>query len=75
MVLEDKLLLRKRAIIETINDQNISQVEHTRHRSLGNFPVNLVSGLIAYCHQDKKPSLNLNQQQIQALSNATAIPN
>ena len=77
MVTTDKLLLRKRAIIETINDQlkNISQIEHTRHRSVGNFLVNLVSGLIAYCHQAKKPSLNLTNHQMQALSNAIVIPN
>jgi hypothetical protein len=39
MLLEDKLMLRKRSIIETINDQlnNISQIEHTRHRSFANF--------------------------------------
>lgn len=57
----DKLLLRKRAIIETINDQlkNIYQIEHSRHRSPVNFLVNLVAGLIAYCHQPKKPSLGL----------------
>lgn len=57
---EDRLLLRKRAIIESVNDQlkNISQIEHTRHRSPANFLVNLVSGLIAYCHQPKKPSLS-----------------
>jgi hypothetical protein len=58
--LADKLLLRKRAIIETITDQlkNISQIEHSRHRSRANFLVNLVCGLIAYCHQPKKPSLH-----------------
>jgi len=57
----DKLRLRKRAIVETIIDQlkNISQIEHTRHRSPINFLVNLVCGLIAYCHQPKKPSLQL----------------
>ena len=57
---EDRLLLRKRAIIESVNDQlkNISQIEDTRHRSPANFLVNLVSGLIAYCHQPKKPSLS-----------------
>ena len=57
----DKLLLRKRAIIETIIDQlkNISQIEHSRHRSPINFLVNLISGLIAYCHQPKKPSLGI----------------
>lgn len=58
--LADKLLLRKRAIIETINDQlkNISQVEHSRHRSFTNFLVNLLAGLLAYCFQKKKPSLH-----------------
>ncbi len=61
MPLADKLLLRKRAIAETIIDQlkNISQIEHTRHRSPINFLVNLVCGLIAYCHQPIKPSLGL----------------
>src|SRR6266581_111875 len=57
----DKLLLRKRAIIETINDQlkNICQIEHSRHRSPIHFLVNLVAGLIVYCHRPKKPSLGL----------------
>ena len=61
MPLMDKLLLRKRAIVETIIDQlkNISQIEHSRHRSPINFLVNLLCGLIAYCQQPKKPSLNL----------------
>lgn len=63
MPLVDKLLLRKRAIVETIIDQlkNISQIEHSRHRSPVNFVVNLVCGLIAYCHQPKKPSLHLGE--------------
>ena len=61
MPLIDKILLRKRAIVETIIDQlkNISQIEHSRHRSPINFLVNLICGLIAYCHQPKKPSLGL----------------
>ena len=44
MHLTDKILLRKRAVIETVNDQliNISQIEHTRHRSVGNFLINLL---------------------------------
>ena len=55
----DRLLLRKRAIIETVIDQlkNISQVEHSRHRSVFNFLVNVLCGLIAYCRRPKKPSL------------------
>ena len=58
----DKLLSRKRSIIETINDQlkNISQIEHSRHRSPVNFCVNVLCGLIAYCHQPKKPNLHLD---------------
>ncbi len=46
------LLPRKRSIVETINDQfkNISQIERTRHRSIWNFMVNLLAGLIAYTH-------------------------
>lgn len=57
MKCEDKLLLRERYIIETINDQlkNISQVEHTRHRQPANFAVNLMAGLVAYTLQRKKP--------------------
>jgi hypothetical protein len=62
MSVVDKVLLRKRFIIETINDQlkNISQIEHSRHRSILNFLINLVAGLVAYSHQPKKPSLNLS---------------
>ena len=65
MNLIDKLLLRKRSIVETVIDQlkNISQIEHTLHRSPVNFLVNVIAGLIAYCHQPKKPSLNINRFQ------------
>jgi IS5 family transposase len=61
MPLVDRLLLRKRAIIETIIDQlkNISQIEHSRHRSVSNFFVNVLCGLIAYCRRSLKPSLGL----------------
>ena len=69
MPLMDKILLRKRALIETINDQlkNISQISHTRHRSVDNFLVNLVVGFIAYTHQPKKPALNLRNKDLAAL--------
>ena len=61
----DKLLLRKRSVIETVNDQlkNISQSEHSRHRSVANFLVNLGAGLIAYTYQPKKPSLHIRMPQ------------
>lgn len=56
---ENAFFLRKRCIVETIIDQlkNISQIEHTRHRSFTNYLVNLLCGLIAYSLQPKKPSL------------------
>ena len=55
----DRLLLRKRAVVETVIDQlkNISQIEHSRHRSPVNCFVNILCGLIAYCHQPKKPGI------------------
>lgn len=65
MPLLDKLLLRKRALIESINDQlkNISQMEHTRHRSPINAMVNWVSALVAYSFQEKKPSINFAKHE------------
>jgi hypothetical protein len=70
MVISDKLLLRKRYIIETINDQlkNQSQIEHSRHRSPVNFIVNVLAGLIAYMRQPKKPAINWSAQQSQTLA-------
>ncbi len=66
----DKLLLRKRSMMETILDQlrNISQIEHTRHRSPVNFLVNLIAGLIAYSHQPKKPSLAISRNALAAIA-------
>ncbi len=63
MPLVDKLLLRKRSVIETVNDQlkNMCDIEHTRHRSHINFMVNMVAGLIRYTYFEKKPSINFSQ--------------
>lgn len=71
----DKILLRKRAIIETINDQlkNICQIEHTRHRSPTNFFVNLLSGLIAYTFLPKHPSIRLSEKDLKILDLAYPI--
>ena len=57
----DAILLKKRALIESVNDElkNICKLEHTRHRSLNGFLVNLLSALTAYCFFPKKPSLNI----------------
>jgi hypothetical protein len=63
MSLSDKILLHKRAIIETINDElkNLCQIEHTRHRSVNGFVINILGALTAYCFFPKKPSLNIEK--------------
>jgi hypothetical protein len=60
MTMSDKIMLRKRSVIETVNDElkNICQVEHSRHRSFANFITNIVAGLIAYSFLPKKPSIS-----------------
>ena len=67
MLLSDKIYLRKRTLIETVNDElkNICQIEHTRHRCFPNFIGNMVSALIAYNFLPKKPTLNLEIVDIQ----------
>ena len=54
----DRMMLRKRYIIETINDmlKNKAQIVHSRHRSVSNFIMNLISALRAYYFFDNKPS-------------------
>ena len=61
MAFMDSVLLRKRAVIESVNDilKNVCYIEHTRHRSVDNFIANLVSGLIAYSFLSKKPSIKM----------------
>ena len=65
--IDDKILLRKRSLIETVNDQlkNISYLVHSRHRSLHNFMLNLITAIIAYAHQSKKPSLRLDNSSFE----------
>jgi len=63
----DKILLRKRSIIETVNDQlkNISDIEHSRHRSCKNFIINLLGALIAYAIKPKKPCITgINRENL-----------
>jgi len=70
MTLSDKILLRKRSVIETVNDElkNMCQIEHSRHRSIGNFLTNLISGLIAYSFFPKKPSIQYNELKTNQLA-------
>jgi hypothetical protein len=64
MSLRDRILLRKRSVIETINDElkNICQVEYSRHRGTASFLMNLLAALAAYCFFDKKPSIQFDRE-------------
>lgn len=75
MALWDRAMLKKRFIIETINDQlkNISYVEHSRHRSLSGFMINMLGGLIAYSLKENKPSLNLNAEEINTMEGTNLV--
>jgi transposase len=66
----DQAVLQQRSLVETVFDQlkNLCQIEHSRHRSLANFTVNLLAGVLAYCLQPKKPSLPLTH--LRALASA-----
>jgi hypothetical protein len=70
MLMSDKILLRKRSVIETVNDElkNICQVEHSRHRSVGNFITNLIAGIIAYHFLPKKPSIRFESVKTNQLA-------
>jgi hypothetical protein len=68
MPLGDKLMLRKRFVIETVLDILKSKMglEHTRHRSPVNAMVHVLSCLVAYAYRSGKPSISLRAQQIEA---------
>ena len=62
MSIADRILLRKRALIETANDElkNIAQIEYSRHRSFSNFIANSLSAIAVYCFFEKKPAIEVN---------------
>ena len=66
LTLFDKVMLRKRAMIESVNNQlkNVFQLEHTRHTSPINGFVNMVSAVITYTHYTNKPSIGLSKEDI-----------
>ncbi len=72
----DRAMLKKRFIIETVNDQlkNISYIEHSRHPSMHGFILNLLGGLIAYCLKKNKPSLDLTAQEFEQLESHNLMP-
>jgi hypothetical protein len=59
MQFTDKLWLRKRAVIESVNDilMTVFDIDHTRHRSPVNAMAHLIGGVIAYAYYDEKPSV------------------
>ena len=69
MCLVDKILLRSRGVIESVNNKLKAdcQIEHHRHRSPWNFLVNLVSGIVAYAYDPCKPSIKLTRKEKQIL--------
>lgn len=69
MSMNDKIMLRKRSVIETVNDElkNICQIEHSRHRSFTNFIVNILAGLTAYSFFPKKPSIKYQTEKTNQL--------
>ena len=69
MSVVDKILLRSRGIIESVNNKlkNSCQIEPHRHRSSWNFLVNLISGLVAYAYDPCKPSIHLTKKEKQVL--------
>ena len=62
MELKEKVMLRKRNLIETVFDylKNKMNLEHTRHRSPINAFVHIISTLIAYCFKKTKPSIKFD---------------
>uniref|UniRef100_UPI00313D34EA IS982 family transposase n=1 Tax=Rickettsia endosymbiont of Urophora cardui TaxID=3066265 RepID=UPI00313D34EA len=62
MPLFEKILLRKRSIIETVFSvlKGAFEIEHTRHRSIWNAFVHILSALIAYCMKPNKPAISQN---------------
>lgn len=58
MPMWDRIMLRKRYIIESINDllKNKANLVHSRHRSVHNFIINVCAALAAYSFFENKPS-------------------
>ena len=69
MPLWDKLLLRKRSMIESLNNQlkNVFQIEHTRHRSVLNGFINILAALVAFAHYECKLQINIHSAEITLL--------
>ena len=62
MTIYDKVMLRKRSLIETVFDylKNKFEIQHSRHRSPTNAFVHIISTLVAYSMKESKPQINSN---------------
>ncbi len=62
MTLYEKIMLRKRSVIESVNDmlKNVVRLVHSRHRSVHNFIMNLLAAMGAYCFFSTKPEVNFD---------------
>jgi hypothetical protein len=71
MSIVDKILLRSRGVIESVNNKLKSgcQIEHHRHRSPWNFFVNLVAGIVAYAYDPCKPTIRFTRVEKEKLLN------
>lgn len=69
LIATEQILLRKRATIESVNDElkNICKLQHTRHRSVNGFLFNIMAVLAAYSFFPKKPSLNIQMEHSKQL--------
>ena len=59
MNINDKILIRKRAVIKTVNDElkNIAQIEHSRHQSFKCFIANALLLLLPIASLTRNPPL------------------
>lgn len=62
MNIADKMQLRKRSLIETVNDElkNIAQIEHSRRHLFCNFIANFLLAIATYCFFEKRPVIDVN---------------
>ncbi|MCC7050261.1 MAG: hypothetical protein IT239_00575 [Bacteroidia bacterium] len=67
--MNNKILLCKRSVIETVNDElkNICQIEHLRCRSFGNFISNTLAAIVTYCVFPKKPAIRFDNDTLDLL--------
>ena len=65
MPLLDKLLLRKRVLIESVGEQlkHVCHISHTRHRSVNHAFVHILAALVAYTWYERKPTLRFTAEE------------